>query len=247
MRILIAEDDAPLQLMAKRLMECWGFDFDMASNGQEAVDHAKVNEGKYDLCLMDIDMPIMNGWEATKIIRRNLNYFPIMALTGNLRAKEEYLAIGMDDFLEKPYSIDELYSKINELVVKTYKFKMNGNDIYIEKEMPMDQQHAQEIKRLKEKGLVKVNFGVNVKNLILNKNATNKISHDFNAEGYLMSVFLNHDPDRPTRCELYKEHCHVTQTYLDDIDYEIESAQEKDEMDKYQTRTLKPDNNDNAD
>ncbi len=116
MRILIAEDDAILQLMAGRLMGRWGFEFDMASNGQEAVDQAQRNEGKYDLCLMDIDMPIMNGLEATKIIRQNLKYFPIMALTGNLRAKEAYLAIGMDDFLEKPYSIDNLYQKINMLI-----------------------------------------------------------------------------------------------------------------------------------
>jgi CheY-like chemotaxis protein len=133
MRILIAEDDSALQMMAGRLMGRWGFKFDMASNGQEAVDHAQINEGQYDLCLMDIDMPIMNGLEATKIIRQNLKYFPIMALTGNLRAKEEYLAIGMDGFLEKPYSIDNLYQKINELTVKSYKFKINGKDIFRER------------------------------------------------------------------------------------------------------------------
>lgn len=84
MRILIAEDDPAIQFLAKELMEHWGFDYDLVSNGQEAVEQAKINEGEYDLCLMDIDMPIMNGLEATKIIRRNLNYFPIMALTGNL-------------------------------------------------------------------------------------------------------------------------------------------------------------------
>ncbi len=247
MRILIAEDDATLQLMAKRLMERWGFDFDIALNGQEAVEQAQMHEGEYDLCLMDIDMPIMNGFEATKIIRQKLKYFPIMTLTGNSIAKDKYLKVGMDDFLGKPYGIDELYSKINDLAVKTYKFKINGNNIFIEKEMPMDQQHAKEIKRLKEKGLVKVSFGTNVKDLILHKNATNKISHDFNAEGNLMSVFLNHDPDKPTRCELYKEHCHITQTYLDDTDYENEFVQEKEEMDKYKTRTLKPENKGNAD
>ena len=68
--------------------------------------------GAYDLCLMDIDMPIMDGLQATKIIRNELKYFPIMALTGNLGAKKRYLETGMDDFLEKPYSIDNLHGKI---------------------------------------------------------------------------------------------------------------------------------------
>ncbi len=113
MRILIAEDDRFLQLLVGKLMEYWGFEFDMTSNGQEAVEQAKINEGEYDLCLMDIDMPIMNGIEATKIMRCKLKYFPIMALTGNLEAKQEYLKMGMDDFLGKPYSFDTLYKKIS--------------------------------------------------------------------------------------------------------------------------------------
>lgn len=240
MKILIAEDEAINQTLAGTLMNHWGYDFDMVSNGQEAVEQAQRNEGKYDLCLMDIDMPVMNGFEATKIIRKKLRYFPIMALTANPMSKSKFSEMGMDDFLGKPYQINELYNKINELAVKTYTFKTNKNIVFIKEEMPMDQQHAEEIRMLKKKGLVKVSFGTNVKDLILHKNTTNKISHDFNAKGNLMSVFLNHDPDRPTRCELYKEHCHITQTFLDDTDYENEFAQEKKEMEKYKTRTLKP-------
>ena len=94
-----------LQTMAGNIMDHWGFDFDIASNGQEAVEQAQLYDGEYDLCLMDIDMPVMNGLEATKIIRRKLNYFPIMALTGNPSVKEKSFEIGMDDFLEKPYRI----------------------------------------------------------------------------------------------------------------------------------------------
>jgi len=241
MKILIAEDESMHQAIAGELMDHWGFDFDLASNGLEAVEKAKARDGQYDLCLMDIDMPVMNGLEATAIIRKELKYFPIMALTGNQMLQTAALEKGMDDFLGKPYQINDLYRKINALIVKTYKFKIRKNDVFIKEEMPMDQEHAKEIKRLKEKGLVKVSFGANVQDLILHKNATNKISHDFNAKGYLMSVFLNHDPDRPTRCELYKEYCHITQTFLDNTDYENEFAQEKEELEKYKTRTLKPD------
>ncbi|MBN4054237.1 response regulator [Nitrospira defluvii] len=233
-------------MLHRELMKHWGYDYDMASNGLEAVKYAKKNNGKYDLCLMDVDMPVMNGIEATKIIRKTVKYFPIMALTANYGYKRECLAAGMDDFTEKPCLPGSLFAKINKITVKSYKLTAKLNGFCITEVMPMDQQHAKEIKKLKEKGLVKVSFGANVKDLILHENATNKISHDFNAKGHLMSVFLNHNPDEPTRCELYKEHCHITQTYLDDIDYDSESAQEKDEMEKYQTRTLKPENNDNA-
>ncbi len=235
MRILIAEDDAALQGIAGKLMRRWGFDFDIAANGQEAVEQAQMHEGEYDLCLMDIDMPIMNGFEATKIIRRNLNYFPIMALTGNLRAKEVYLAIGMDDYLEKPYSIDNLYQKINELTVKFYKFKINGKDIFIKKEMPMDQQHAQELRELAKKNLRRVKFFDGPgSSLIVHKNVTNKISHDFNVKRQLMATFINRDPDKPTRCELYKESNYLMpQTYITEEESNNLIQSEDAELEKY--------------
>lgn len=110
MKIPIAEDEAMNQTLAGNLMNHWGFDFDMVSNGQEAVEHAQRNEGEYDLCLMDIDMPVMDGFEATKIIREKLKYFPIMALTGNPMAKGRFSEMGMDDFLAKPYQINETLS-----------------------------------------------------------------------------------------------------------------------------------------
>ncbi len=216
MKILIAEDDAALQYVARKLMRRWGYNFDIASNGQEAVEQAHMHEGEYDLCLMDIDMPIMNGFEATKIIRQKLKYFPIMALTSHSMAKGKYLEVGMDDFLGKPYGMDELYGKINELTVKKYKFEINGNDIFIKKEMPMDQQHAQELRELAKKNLRKVKFFDGPgSSLIVHKNVTNKISYDFNAKRQLMTTFINRDPDKPTRCELYKESNYLMpQTYI---------------------------------
>ena len=241
MRILIAEDDSALQRIAGKLMTHWGFEFDMASNGQEAVDQAKINEGEYDLCLMDIDMPIMNGFEATKIIRRKLKYFPIMALTGNLQAKQKYLEIGMDDFLGKPYSFDNLYQKINELTVKFYKFKINGNDIFIKKEMPMDQQHAQELKKLKEQNLVKMRLdGPEQQEVIAHENTPYKISHDFNRKKHLMTEFLNRDPERPTICDLYRgtKNC-IVETFLDENDYAKKLASEDLEMAKYTQKIYK--------
>ncbi len=221
-------------------MRRWGFDFDIAANGQEAVEQAQMHEGEYDLCLMDIDMPIMNGFEATKIIRQKLKYFPIMALTGNSMAKGKYLEVGMDDLLGKPYSIDELYGKINELMVKTYKFEISGNDIFIQKEMPMDQQHAQELRELKKLNLIKVKFDdISGAEVVVHKNIINKIVQDFNIKKQFVSTFLNRNPDKPTKCILFSNNCRMPQIYLESTDYENELQLENEEMKKCPEMILK--------
>lgn len=241
MRILIAEDDIHLQSMIERLMQRWKFEFDIVSNGREAIDRAKANEGRYDLCLMDIDMPILNGLEATKVIRHTLRYFPIMALTGNLRAKDEYLSAGMDDYLEKPYSFDNLYRKIKELTVKIYRVIIDGEDFLIKEEMPMDQQHAQEVRELAKNNLRRVKFfDVPGNSLIVHKNVTNKISHDFNVKRQLMTTFINRDPDKPTLCELYKESNYLMpQVYLTEEELPDLLQQEDAELEDYTEPVLK--------
>jgi len=65
MKLLIAEDNTALQKTMEMMMKAWNFDFDITSDGQEAVNQAKRNKGAYDLCIMDVEMPIMDGCEAT--------------------------------------------------------------------------------------------------------------------------------------------------------------------------------------
>jgi CheY-like chemotaxis protein len=222
MRILIAEDDITIQEMTGRLMTRWGFDFDLASNGQEAVDQAKVSEGKFDLCLMDIDMPVLNGLEATKVIRRRLKYFPIMAVTGNLRDGEEYLTAGMDDFLEKPYSINNLYSKINNLTTKIEKIYLANDELEIIKETPMNRKELQELIELKKKGLTKLKLiGVGA-TFVVHKNIQNKISYDLVGEGKELTEFIDRSESEPGRCHLYKANLHVTKDIF--TPDELESA-----------------------
>ncbi len=229
MRILIAEDDPNLQIMAKRLMEHWGFDYDMASNGQEAVDHATENEGKYDLCLMDIDMPIIDGLEATKVIRRKLKYFPIMALTGNLGAEGKYLAVGMDDFLEKPYPIDNLYRKITELTVKLIKISKVEEQISLRKETPMDSEHSKELRELAQKGLCKMSLkgaGAHDVTFIVHKNVPYNISYDLIEEEIEVSTFLDRREGKFAECHLYKSSCLVPVVYLSDEEFEKKRQEE---------------------
>jgi CheY-like chemotaxis protein len=123
LKILIAEDNKVLQKSISSLMKKWGFEFDIANNGMEAVSMALSRNGKYDLCLMDIDMPIMDGTEATKLIRKTPLGLPIMAVTANIGYETKYKSNGMNDFLAKPYRPRQLFQKIQKLKFNSYTSK----------------------------------------------------------------------------------------------------------------------------
>jgi len=91
-------------------------------------------------------MPDMNGIEAVKIIRKTVDYFPIMAYTSNLDYKKVCYDVGMDDFAIKPCRPGDLFARINKQSVKLYKFITKPNGLVITELMPVNQKHAQEIK-----------------------------------------------------------------------------------------------------
>jgi signal transduction histidine kinase/CheY-like chemotaxis protein len=109
MTILIAEDNPINQKLAKYILNKMGYKPDIVENGHEAIN-ATVNK-KYDLILMDVQMPEMDGLEATRFIRQNMEHQPaIIAMTANamVEDKEECLAAGMTGYLSKPLKLQEL-------------------------------------------------------------------------------------------------------------------------------------------
>lgn len=116
LRILLAEDNRVNQFITEAMLQDWGFRVDVASNGKEAVEFAKREE--YDLILMDIQMPELNGVDATRIIRElpdaRKARVPVIALTANTsrQAQKRFLAEGMNDYLVKPFKEETLFSKI---------------------------------------------------------------------------------------------------------------------------------------
>ena len=104
-KILIAEDNDSNYILMTYILKKY-YQFERAKNGQEAVEMAE--KGAYDLVLMDIKMPIMDGLEATKAIREKLPNLPIIALTANAFDSDRQLAMdaGCNDFLTKPVSSD---------------------------------------------------------------------------------------------------------------------------------------------
>ncbi|MES2731301.1 MAG: two-component regulator propeller domain-containing protein [Bacteroidota bacterium] len=109
LRILVAEDNLVNQKLAERILNKLGYQPVIANNGKLAVEALEQQE--YDLVLMDIQMPEMDGLEATQVIRRQLTVQPIIiAMTANAMQgdREECLKAGMDDYISKPIKLEEL-------------------------------------------------------------------------------------------------------------------------------------------
>ena len=117
--ILLTEDNKTNQEVIVGLLEHSGINIDIASNGQEAVDKYKTNK-HYELILMDLQMPIMDGYEATKLIREINKNIPIIALTANAMKEdvEKTKAVGMNKHLNKPIDVEKLYETLLEFISK---------------------------------------------------------------------------------------------------------------------------------
>lgn len=118
-KVLVVEDMALNQLLMKTLLDDFGFERDIADNGRIAIEMLQINS--YDIILMDLHMPEMNGFEATEHIRSQLHSkIPIIALTADVTTVdlEKCKAVGMNDYIAKPVDERLLYSKIVGLVKK---------------------------------------------------------------------------------------------------------------------------------
>jgi len=119
-RILLAEDNQVNQFITQAILLDWGFSVSVANNGNEVLE--LLEKSDFDLILMDIQMPEMNGLEATRLIRKLDNEFksklPIIALTANTTKNSQKLFIseGMNDYLIKPFKEDALLKKIQSHV-----------------------------------------------------------------------------------------------------------------------------------
>jgi len=129
-KVLVVEDIALNQLLMKTLLDDFGFEKDIAANGKIAIE--KLQDRSYDIILMDLQMPVMNGFEATDYIRNTMNSaIPIIALTADVTTVdiEKCKAIGMNDYIAKPVDERLLYNKIVGLVKKPLPVRSNGHNL----------------------------------------------------------------------------------------------------------------------
>lgn len=117
MHILLAEDNTISQLFFRKISQKKGWKIDIANNGIEALQLASENQ--YDCIMMDIEMPLLGGIEATITLRKRNITIPIIALTANITLGEDksiYSKAGMDEYLLKPCKPETIYMMVEKLV-----------------------------------------------------------------------------------------------------------------------------------
>ena len=118
--ILLVEDNKVNQKLAKYILSKGGYNVDVAENGREVVEKIESDPKKFDLVLMDINMPEMDGREATKVLReKGFKNLPIIAMTAYAMKEdqEEFLNAGMDDYISKPIKREIVYQIVNKWVL----------------------------------------------------------------------------------------------------------------------------------
>lgn len=127
--VLVAEDNEINQSLIRHLFKNWNLSFDLAVNGREAVEMLQTKT--YQLILMDIQMPEMDGYTATEEIRQRLKLTtPIIAMTAHALAgeKEKCIGYGMNEYISKPVREDQLYALITRFI-KISKKEAEGNSV----------------------------------------------------------------------------------------------------------------------
>lgn len=130
--ILLAEDNEMNQMLATKIFARWKVNLEIAENGAQAVE--KIKAGNFDLVLMDIQMPVMDGYEATQHIRKDLpspkNNIPVIAMTAHAMVgeSEKCISLGMNDYISKPFNQQDLYDKICCVIQKEQEKKLPGAD-----------------------------------------------------------------------------------------------------------------------
>jgi signal transduction histidine kinase/CheY-like chemotaxis protein len=128
--ILVAEDNEINQTLLKNLFSYWNLRYELAQNGKEAIE--KLEHGKFDLLLMDIQMPEVDGYTATRHIRNVLHSdIPIIAMTAHAMAgeREKCLSYGMNEYISKPIREEQLYKLIAEFSPIDIKKQIRKTDI----------------------------------------------------------------------------------------------------------------------
>jgi CheY-like chemotaxis protein len=119
--VLLVEDYPVNQELTKEMLEMLGCHVEIAENGKEALEILK--DKKFDLIFMDIQMPEMDGYDATRQIRKmdpSIRGVPIVALTANALQgdREKCLSAGMDEYISKPFRLSDLEAVLSKLLVK---------------------------------------------------------------------------------------------------------------------------------
>lgn len=124
-RVLLVEDDAVCRNLTTKFLQLFGCTIDVAADGVEAVN--KMQSGVYDICMMDVSMPNLDGVSATSLIRQFDAMTPIISMTGNSRPDEilTYFSHGMNDVLPKPFTKEGMLSMLEKHLIHLKQIHQN--------------------------------------------------------------------------------------------------------------------------
>ena len=117
-KIIIAEDSSVIQNLTRKILSIQNYEIVSVKNGKEVLD--KLNNEAYDLVLLDINMPVMDGVECAKQIRSSsdpgVSQIPIIAITGNAKnySRDDFKDMGINDYLPKPLDYDQMVDMVNQ-------------------------------------------------------------------------------------------------------------------------------------
>lgn len=183
-KLLVAEDDPNLGTILRAYLTQKGYTVFLAMNGEEAMKSYETND--VDACILDVMMPLKDGFSVAKDIRRQDKRIPIIFLTAkNLEAdKLKGFEIGADDYVTKPFSMEELLARVNATIRRCFDDTRSDKNIYKIGEFTFDYGHqmlilGDEQRKLtsKENELLKL-FAINFNQLVDRPSALSRIWHD---------------------------------------------------------------------
>jgi len=168
MKILIVEDENEISYFLKKNLEQLGFAVDVANNGKKGLFFAITND--YDLMILDIMMPELDGRQVCRQVRAEGKIYPILMLTvkSEIDIKVDLLQIGADDYMTKPFSFDELVARINVLSRRPIVHDYDKDVLKIDN-LILDIRRFKVVRGRKKINLTKKEFGI-LEYLLRNKN-----------------------------------------------------------------------------
>lgn len=129
LKVLLAEDDRNLGNILKSYLEAKSYETTLCVNGQEALQAYAKN--KYDICIIDVMMPVMDGFSLAKEIRLDNKYIPILFLTAKSLQEDKIkgFELGADDYITKPFSMEELLVRMKAVLRRAISGPLPGEDI----------------------------------------------------------------------------------------------------------------------
>lgn len=231
LRILYVDDIQANQFLMKSFCNHWGITLELASNGHQALEVMESSQ-KFDIVLMDIMMPVMDGYETSQRIRKMKDaYFkniPIIAVTASVSNKEakKYLQYGMNDFLEKPIKprdlLQKLIANLPGLEKKNFKRSDNGNKNMF---MLLDEFHAQNPKEYVNLLETSRNYIHYYRKLILSALDKKRVEEFRNQSHNLINLLAHFKQD--AFIELLRNNVHRIETDAFNLKEELEQAFQK--------------------